>query len=184
MKLKRVDIEKLIPHPLNYNKHPEEQLIALQKSLSQFGQFRNVVVCNGVILAGHVLVEAAKRSGWTQIDVLERNDLTDDQQKALLLADNKTAKLSIEDDKKIKELLESFSSPQEIPGIEIDWDDIVKGNDFSIDDEFVIPDIEIEDKKVMHKIFIFIEDSIKKDVLCDLESIEARYGIDMVRVVK
>lgn len=121
MILTTVKIADLKPHSLNYNKHSEEQLAELEKSLDQFNQFKNVVV-NGesVILAGHGLVEAARRKGLTEIDAVVRDDLTEEQQTALLIADNATPFLAQPDTDMLQELLESVGDI-EIPGVNDEW---------------------------------------------------------------
>ena len=41
MKLQTVKIADLQAHPENYNTHPEEQLLELEKSIDQFMQYKN-----------------------------------------------------------------------------------------------------------------------------------------------
>lgn len=119
MELQKVNISELQPHPANYNTHPETQIQELVKSLDMFDQFKNIVVCQGRIIAGHGLVEAAKRKGMTEIYALVRDDLTEDQQKALLVADNAMPFLAIPDVTALEELLSSL--PMDIPGVSDEW---------------------------------------------------------------
>lgn len=113
MNLQYLPLADLQVSEFNYNTHPEMQLAELAKSLNTFGQFRNIVVCQGRILAGHGLVEAAKRQGMTHIYALVRDDLTPQQQRALLIADNVLPTLAIPDEGKLELLL------QDIPEIDI-----------------------------------------------------------------
>ena len=53
----------LKPHPQNYNRHSEAQIKRLMESLDRFGQPKEIVIWNGLIIAGHGLVEAARRLG-------------------------------------------------------------------------------------------------------------------------
>lgn len=119
MKLTKVKIADLHPHPLNYNTHPEAQITELMKSLDAFSQFKNIVVSHGVILAGHGLVEAAKRKGLTEVYALIRDDLTDDEQKALLVADNALPFLALPDAAALESLLTGVV--MEIPGVNEEW---------------------------------------------------------------
>jgi DNA modification methylase len=121
MILTKIGIDRLTPHPENYNTHPEEQLRELEKSLEEFDQYKNIVVCNGVILAGHGLVEAAKRTGMTEIYALVRDDLTPEQQKSLLLADNATPAGAKPDHTALQNLLDSLPNIDAIPGITDEW---------------------------------------------------------------
>lgn len=120
MQLTKVSVDALVPHPQNYNTHPESQIQELIKSLDEFSQFKNIVVCNGVILAGHGLVEAAKRKGMTEIYALVRNDLTEQQQKALLIADNSMPFMAVPDTGKLEELLADLGEIA-IPGVNEEW---------------------------------------------------------------
>src|SRR5487761_2447366 len=66
-----VQIDALAPHPRNYRKHPDQQINNLAASLVRFSQVRSIVVQEGadgryLIVAGHGLVEAARREGYTE----------------------------------------------------------------------------------------------------------------------
>lgn len=121
MKLITVEIDKLTPHPENYNCHPSEQLDELEKSLDQFTQFKNIVITpENVILAGHGLVEAAKRKGIKELAAYVFIG-THEQEKALLLADNATSFLALPDIDKLNVLLDSLPSIDDIPGVTDTW---------------------------------------------------------------
>lgn len=120
MKLKQFDIEAIKPHPENYNRHPESQLTELVKSLDQFDQFKNIVVWNGLIIAGNGLYEAAKRKGLKKIYAIDRSDLSESQAKALLIADNATNAISEPDLSQLKVLLDGLDDI-EIPGVNDDF---------------------------------------------------------------
>lgn len=120
MNLQAVNIAELTPHPENYNRHSEAQIDELVKSLDAFEQFKNIVVCRGRILAGHGLVEAAKRKGMTQIYALIRDDLTEAQQRALLIADNALPLMSDADADALAALL-AQTADVDIPGVTDEW---------------------------------------------------------------
>jgi DNA modification methylase len=65
-------------------------------SLKEFGQRKPIVITEaGVIVAGNGTVEAAKRLGWLDIEVVKvPNDWTPDKVKAFAIADNRTAELA------------------------------------------------------------------------------------------
>jgi len=121
MELTRIEIGTLRAHPDNYNQHLNEQLDALGESLEKFEQFKNIVVSNGVILAGHGLVEAAKRKGWTHIEAVVMDGLTEDEQRALLIADNSLPAMALPDTTKLYELLASLPNIDDIPGVTPGW---------------------------------------------------------------
>jgi hypothetical protein len=149
MILKKLKIADLKPHPMNYNTHPEAQIREIEKSLEQFDQFKNIVVCQNIILAGHGLVEAAKRKGMTEIYALIRDDLTENQQKALLVADNAIPFANLPDTHILGELLGSISTDFEIPGMTDEWlhninfSDNLNDIEFNEYDESITDDIEL-----------------------------------------
>jgi DNA modification methylase len=88
-------IGDLTPHKRNARTHPEAQLGKIAKSIQKFG-FTSPVLINdhGVILAGHGRVEAAKLAGLEAVPVVLISHLSDVEQRAYMLADNKLAQLA------------------------------------------------------------------------------------------
>lgn len=85
-----VAITALTPHPDNPN-HGDVDAIA--QSLTEHGQYRPIVINqDGVILAGHHVARAAQQLGWTDVRV-ERLQVTEQQARKILLADNRIADL-------------------------------------------------------------------------------------------
>lgn len=94
---------ELKPYPGNARVHDEKQLTALMASISEFG-FTGVIVTNeeGMVLAGHGRLEAAKRLELETVPVRVASGLTKAQQRAYVLADNKISQLSRWDDEQLK----------------------------------------------------------------------------------
>jgi len=102
-----VALAKLTEHPRNYRKHTDDQVEHIGQSLTQHGQYRNVVIAkDSTILAGHGVVRAAKSIGWTSVSAI-RMDLDPDSPQALklLAADNELARFAEIDDRELTELL-------------------------------------------------------------------------------
>lgn len=61
----------LVSHQRNYRKHPPEQLAKLEASLRRFNQVRSIVVQPAgkkyVVVAGHGVVDAARRVGLAEL---------------------------------------------------------------------------------------------------------------------
>ena len=71
---------------------------AVAASIKEFGWRQPIVVDrNGVIVAGHTRLKAAQKLGLDSVPVHVADNLTDEQIKALRLADNKTAELAVWD---------------------------------------------------------------------------------------
>ena len=112
MELELVPIEKLQPYPGNYRKHPPEQVAHLVASLQQYGWARNVVISNdGVILAGHGIVEAARQSGVKDVPV-HRLEYPSDDPRAVkfLVLENEVSRLAEDDEEQLVRLLREISS--------------------------------------------------------------------------
>ena len=96
-----VDIDKLIPYVKNVRLHSDEQVKQIAASIAEFGATNPVLVWkNNEIIAGHGRVMAMKLLlerdpvKWAhlrEVDVRRCDDLTDEQRRALVLADNKLA---------------------------------------------------------------------------------------------
>jgi DNA modification methylase len=96
MKLENLRIADLTLDPQNARQHDDKNLKAIMGSLKEFGQRKPIVITEaGTIVAGNGTVEAAKRLGWLDIEVVKvPSDWTDAQVKAFAIADNRTAELA------------------------------------------------------------------------------------------
>ena len=63
---KLVNLENLIPHPNNRNKHSQKQIEVLAKIIAKVGQRSPIVVSkrSGYVVKGHGRLEALKLLGW------------------------------------------------------------------------------------------------------------------------
>jgi len=106
----KIDIAKLKEHPRNYRKHPEDQLKHIMKSIETHGFYRNVVVANDdTILAGHGVVEAAKRLKRLRIPIIRLNcDPNDPRALKVLTSDNEIRNLAEVDDRALTDLLKEL----------------------------------------------------------------------------
>jgi DNA modification methylase len=108
---------ELIPHPENPRKHSRPQIRAIAKSIQRSGYTAPVVADKDKrILAGHGRREAALLLGLPTIPVIVRDDLTEEQGKAYMLADNKLTDRSSWDDNKVATILKELS----VPALEFD----------------------------------------------------------------
>lgn len=94
MKITNKKITELKPYEDNprINDHAVE---AVANSIKEFGfKVPCVIDKNGVIVAGHTRVKAAKKLGIKTVPCVIADDLTEEQVKAFRLADNKTAEIA------------------------------------------------------------------------------------------
>lgn len=108
---------ELKPDKGNPRTHPKAQLAQLMASIQAFGFVNPVLVDeDGVIIAGHGRLQAARRLSLERIPVVTLSGLTEAQKKALRVADNKIALNAGWD----ADLLRSHMI--EIPALEMEFD--------------------------------------------------------------
>lgn len=112
---KRLDDLK---HPeKNVRIHSEQQIRELKRSLEKFGQTRALVVDeNNVILIGNGLYEAMVSLGYQEASVYVKTELPENDKKKLMIADNKTYALGIDNLDTLNEFLEELQGDLDIPG--------------------------------------------------------------------
>lgn len=112
---KRLDDLK---HPeKNVRIHSEQQIRELKRSLEKFGQTRALVVDeNNVILIGNGLYEAMVSLGYQEASVYVKTELSENDKKKLMIADNKTYALGIDNLDTLNEFLEELQGDLYIPG--------------------------------------------------------------------
>ena len=88
-------IAALKPHPKNARTHSDRQLHQIAKSIETFGFTVPVLIDDqGVILAGHGRVAAAKKMGLETVPTIRIDDLSAAQKRAYIIADNRIAQLA------------------------------------------------------------------------------------------
>lgn len=100
----QMDIDALVPYAGNPR---QGDVSALAVSLSKNGQYRPLVVRfeTREILAGNHTWKAAKSLGWSQVAVSFLRELTDDQARRIVLADNRYSDLATYDEQALADLL-------------------------------------------------------------------------------
>lgn len=100
----------LTPHPDNARKHSRTQIRAIAKSIEAFGFTAPTLVNRDrYILAGHGRHQAAKLLDLNSVPVIFLDDLTDNQARAYLLADNQLTDRSTWDDAKVAAQLKELT---------------------------------------------------------------------------
>lgn len=86
------DIDTLRAYKRNARTHSKKQIRQIAASIEKFGFTNPVLITQeGEIIAGHGRVEAAKLQGLGTVPTIVLQDLTDDERRAYVLADNKLA---------------------------------------------------------------------------------------------
>ena len=92
MNIEYLKTEDLIPYNKNAKRHPSDQVKKIAESIKQFGFQQPIVVDkDNVVVIGHGRLLASKRLKLSEVPVVRADELTDEQIKALRLADNKVS---------------------------------------------------------------------------------------------
>lgn len=147
MKTQQYKLSDLQYPESNVRVHGEKQLEELKRSYQQFGQIRPIVIDEkGVIIAGNGLTKALEQLGVEKVEVLQMKDLSENDKKKLMIADNKIYNLGRDDNDALFAMLESLDGDYDVPGFEEetlkelladldDVDDSVMGYGTITDDE-------------------------------------------------
>ena len=141
-------IASFVPDPRNARTHSKRQIEQIAASIRAFG-FTNPVLADpgGRLIAGHGRLLAAKAMALSEVPVIELAGLTEAQQKALRLADNKIALNAGWDIEILKLELADLSLPEfemdlALTGFSSGEIDVVLGESADPDDE-VIPEVPV-----------------------------------------
>lgn len=129
-----VAIDSLTPYEGNPRKHPEKQIVKLMPSLREFGVAMPILIdVHNVVIAGHAVLEAAKRLGIKHVPVLVADQWSSAQVRAYRLSANRLAELSQWDDALLKielaAIIEFDETPIEILGWETGEIDLILSTD-------------------------------------------------------
>lgn len=88
-------IDKLLPYARNARTHSESQVAQIAASIAEFGFVNPCLVGgDGVLVAGHGRLMAARKLGLESVPVVVLDHLTATQRRALVIADNRIAENS------------------------------------------------------------------------------------------
>lgn len=119
MEIITMKLVDLVKPEKNVRIHTEQQLKEFKRSVKMFGQIRPIVVDeNNVILAGNGLYETLIAMGKETADVYKYDNLTENQKKKLMIADNKIFSLGIENLDTLNSFLEDLQGDLDIPGFD------------------------------------------------------------------
>lgn len=102
-------LARLLPYARNARTHSDEQVAQIAASIVEFG-FTNpcLVGADGVLVAGHGRLLAARKLGLETVPVVVLDHLTPTQRRALVLADNRIAENAGWDDAMLRTELEAL----------------------------------------------------------------------------
>ena len=134
LKIEMRSVSELTP----YDKNPrnnEPDVDAVAASIREFG-FKVPIILDkdGVIVAGHTRLKAAKKLGLKEVPCLIADDLTPEQIKAFRLADNKVAELAEWDMDALNEELEALTADFDMSEFGFELDEFEQDHEVVEDD--------------------------------------------------
>lgn len=118
MNIVTMNLSELHVPERNVRKHPEQQIKEFIRSVKMFGQTRPIVVDeNKVILIGNGLYKALEKLGAETAEVLVRDDLSEQEKKKLMIADNKIYSLGVDDLDAINDFIKELLD-YDVPGFD------------------------------------------------------------------
>jgi DNA modification methylase len=88
----RWPVDRLLPYARNARTHSDEQVAQIAASIAEFGWTNPILAGgDGVVIAGHARLQAARKLRMTEVPVIVLDHLTEAQRRALVIADNRLA---------------------------------------------------------------------------------------------
>lgn len=160
MKFTYTPIDDITPYEKNPRIITQAAIDQAARSIAAFGFIKPIIVDQaGIILAGHTRLKAARQLGLTEVPVLWVDTLSDAQEKAYRIADNKLGENTQWDrskfDKELEEIAARSMETLDALGLE-QWelDRLAKADDVEADDDDAgdfIPASEYRAKKHMER---------------------------------
>lgn len=90
--IEQLDVNSIFPYDRNSRTHSDQQIKQIEASISEFGFTNPILIdADGVIIAGHGRLVAAKNLGIRMAPCIRLGYLTEEQKRAYVIADNKLA---------------------------------------------------------------------------------------------
>lgn len=127
------DVVSLTPNPRNPNKHPDKQIAMLAKIIRHQGWRSPIVVSNrsGFVVKGHGRLEAAKLLQVEKVPVDRQDYLTEADEWADLIADNRIAELAETDDQEIATMLKELDGKIDLDLVGFDSEALTELEEFA-----------------------------------------------------
>jgi DNA modification methylase len=145
MQITHRNVTDLIPYARNSRTHSDGQVAQIAASIKEFGWTNPILVdAEGVVIAGHGRLLAARKLGHTEVPTIELSELTETQRRAYVIADNRLALDAGWDDEMLRlELgeLEELGFDLELTGFTLDEIAALKPVEVGLTDDDAVPDV-------------------------------------------
>lgn len=163
---KLVPVGELKSNPRNPNTHPQRQIELLAKNIRYFGWRHSIVVSkqSGLIVSGHGRLMAAKQLGVEVVPVDYQDFTNENDELAVLVADNRLAELSTVDLNELEKIAGDWKAT--------DFDTILAGFEPADLDALLNPDSDEEED----------EDDDRHDKELDKSEVTVAVGLYRFRI--
>jgi len=118
---KLTKVSEIKPYPANAKKHTKKQIEMVANSIKRFGFVQPIVIDkNNEVVIGHCRLEASKMLGITEVPTIMVDNLTNEEVRALRIADNKLNESDWDMDLVIGDLKQLDSDLVDITGFDKD----------------------------------------------------------------
>lgn len=135
MKIVKKKLSELKRPERNARMHTDKQLVEFRRSVQMFGQIRPIVVDeNNVMLAGNGLYDTLLSLNYAEADCIVVSDLSENEKKKLMLADNRIFDLGVDDMAAFDAIIAELGDDLDVPGYDEDLLKTILADSDDVDD--------------------------------------------------
>ena len=187
---KLVPVEEIKPNPRNPNTHPQRQIELLAKNIQHFGWRQNITVSklSGFIVSGHGRLMAAKQLGLKIVPVDYQDFADENEELAVLVADNRLAELSTLDLNELEKIADTWKRENFdtlLAGFEpVDLDALLNPKNDPPGDDNGAHEDELDKGNVTISIGLYRFEVTQEHFIAWADGIKQEAGFDKASVVK
>lgn len=148
MKIVKKLLSELKRPEKNVRMHSDKQINEFKRSVKMFGQIRPIVIDeNNVILAGNGLYDTLIALEYENADCYVVKDLSENDKKKLMLADNRIFSLGVDDLSAFDEIIAELGDDLDVPGYDDELLKMLTAEPDDVDDMMSSYGLVSEEKK-------------------------------------